>query len=72
LEASNDKVKWDVLREHRDEEALMKASYHRELNEGGWHIEDCHTYYRYFRVMQKGPNSDGQAHMGKKIFLFDF
>jgi hypothetical protein len=69
LEASNDKIKWDTLREHKEDTSLTKTNAFRGvLNECGWPIVGCSTYYRYFRILGTGPNSDGSQHIGKRIF----
>jgi hypothetical protein len=59
LKASNDGVNWNVLRSHRKDESVTVFS------KASWPIKNVNNFYRYFRIVQTGPNSDESFRLGK-------
>jgi hypothetical protein len=61
FEGSNDGNNWTLLREHRDDKSI-----NGDILACSWKIENCNIFYRYFRVLGTGCNSDGPAsiHIG--------
>eukprot|EP00947_MAST-08B_sp_MAST-8B-sp1_P005190 g5190.t1 len=58
LDASNDGVKWRCLREHSDEMAL-----HGAYASASWNLHPQAGFFRFFRVVQTGPCSNGCDNM---------
>jgi hypothetical protein len=58
LEGSNDDVNWEILRSHREDDSV------KERCPVSWPIENVSKFYRYFKIVHKGPNSDGSFCMG--------
>jgi hypothetical protein len=56
LQASNDHVNWVILRKHRNDTSLPTD---QPCATATWHISNPQQSFRYFRIMQTGPNSDG-------------
>jgi hypothetical protein len=61
LDASNDGVTWTTVRKHKGDQ--MPDS-------GAWPIENCNTFYRYFRIINRGCNTDGPQSFHMGMFLF--
>jgi hypothetical protein len=55
LQASNDEVEWATLMTHTKDKTLAEEGW----AVGEWAVDTCNVGYRYFRVLQKGMNSDG-------------
>ena len=61
LEGSNNNIDWTVLREHKDDRSLAEEAY----SEGDWDVNSAasNSPYRFFRILQTGPNSSGNHHL---------
>ena len=61
LEGSNDNIDWTVLREHNDDTSLAQEAY----SESHWDVNSAasNSPYRFFRILQTGPNSSGDNNL---------
>eukprot|EP01012_Entosiphon_sulcatum_P035884 TRINITY_DN4562_c0_g1_i1.p1 TRINITY_DN4562_c0_g1~~TRINITY_DN4562_c0_g1_i1.p1 ORF type:complete len:681 (+),score=82.03 TRINITY_DN4562_c0_g1_i1:35-2044(+) len=68
LQASMDRKSWRVLRQHQDDDSI---TFHNPF--GVWDLpqdnsKDRAYYYRYFRIVQQGPNSFGSHELQVSSF----
>jgi hypothetical protein len=60
LQGSHDQVNWVSLRKHVNDTTIPKGD---PCKVGMWNINDPHQSYRYLRILQTGPTSDGTHYL---------
>jgi hypothetical protein len=63
FQGSNNNQHWTTLRKHENDTSMSCNNDHENEHVGSWKIENCTTFYRYFRIFGVGKQEHPKYNM---------